>query len=72
MVHEIASRFRTAVSERVAASALPFIGALSGATVNLMFMSHFQQIAEGHFTVRRLETPLRQRSGTKSVSIDCV
>jgi hypothetical protein len=55
IIHEIASHFGTAVSERVAASAVPFIGALSGATVNMMFMSHFQQIAEGHFTVRRLE-----------------
>jgi hypothetical protein len=52
---EIASRFGIAVSERVAASALPVIGALGGATVNMMFMTHFQQIAEGHFTVRRLE-----------------
>jgi hypothetical protein len=52
---EIASRFGTAVSERVTASALAAIGALGGAAVNMMFMSHFQQIAEGHFTVRRLE-----------------
>ena len=52
---EIASRFGIAVSERVAASALPVIGALGGATVNMMFMTHFQQLAEGHFTVRRLE-----------------
>ena len=52
---EIASRFGIAVSERVAASALPVIGALGGATVNMMFTTHFQQIAEGHFIIRRLE-----------------
>jgi hypothetical protein len=55
LVNEIASRFGIAVSERATASALPILGALGGATVNMMFMSHFQQIAEGHFTLRRLE-----------------
>lgn len=63
MAGEIASRFGIAVSERIAASALPIIGALGGATVNMMFMSHFQQIAEGHFTVRCLE----RRYGSEAV-----
>ena len=31
------------------------VGAVGGATVNVIFMNHFQQIAQGHFTVRRLE-----------------
>jgi len=52
---ELAGRFGIAVSERAAASALPIVGALGGATVNVLFMSHFQQIAEGHFIVRNLE-----------------
>jgi hypothetical protein len=34
---------------------LPVIGALGGASVNFLFMNHFQRIAHGHFTVRRLE-----------------
>lgn len=55
IVREIASRFGVAVSERTAAAALPIVGAVGGAAVNVMFMSHFQQIAEGHFTIRRLE-----------------
>jgi hypothetical protein len=63
MAGEIASRFGIAVSERIAASALPIIGALGGATVNMMFMSHFQQIAQGHFTIRRLE----RRYGNEAV-----
>jgi len=54
-VSEIASRFGTVVSERAAVGAIPVVGALGGATVNLIFMSHFQNIARGHFTVRRLE-----------------
>jgi EcsC protein family len=55
LVTEIAARFGVVVSERVAAGALPVIGALGGAAVNVLFMSHFQRVAEGHFTVRRLE-----------------
>jgi hypothetical protein len=52
---ELVSRFSVVVSERVAASSVPVIGAIGGATVNVIFMNHFQQIAKGHFTVRRLE-----------------
>ena len=43
------------VSDKVAAAAVPIIGALSGATVNVIFMDHFHKIAKGHFTLRRLE-----------------
>ena len=34
---------------------MPLIGALGGAAVNYAFIDHFQEIARGHFTVRRLE-----------------
>ncbi len=55
LVAEIAARFGVVVSERAAASALPVLGALGGASVNALFMNHFQRVAHGHFTVRRLE-----------------
>jgi hypothetical protein len=55
LVSEIATRFGIVLSERTAASAMPVIGALGGATVNIVFMSHFQSIAQGHFAIRRLE-----------------
>jgi hypothetical protein len=55
LVSEIATRFGIVLSERSAASAMPVIGALGGATVNIVFMSHFQSIAQGHFAIRRLE-----------------
>ena len=35
--------------------AVPLIGAAGAATVNLLFMQHFQEMARGHFVVRRLE-----------------
>ena len=43
------------VSEQVAAKSVPAIGAVLGAMVNTVFIDHFQQMAHGHFTVRRLE-----------------
>ncbi len=54
-VSEIVSRFGLVVSDKVAAGALPVLGALGGATVNMIFMDHFQRIAQGHFALRRLE-----------------
>jgi EcsC protein family len=54
-ITQVASRFGVVVTQRVAAQALPVIGALGGAAVNYAFMEHFQDIARGHFTVRRLE-----------------
>lgn len=55
LLTEIASRFGLVVSERFGASALPVLGAFGGATVNFVFMNHFQRVAHGHFTIRRLE-----------------
>jgi hypothetical protein len=54
-VAQIAARFGVVVSEKLAAQAVPVIGAVGGAAVNLAFVEHFQTIARGHFTVRRLE-----------------
>jgi hypothetical protein len=54
-VVQVAARFGLVVSQKVAAQAIPVIGAFGGAAVNLAFIEHFQNIARGHFTVRRLE-----------------
>ena len=55
LVSAVAARFGVVVSERSVASALPVLGALGGATVNMIFMNHFLRVAHGHFAVRRLE-----------------
>lgn len=52
---QIASRFGIVVSQKVAAQAVPILGAMGGAAVNVAFMDHFQSMARAHFTVRRLE-----------------
>jgi hypothetical protein len=54
LVTEVASRFGVIASERFAASAIPILGAIGGATINLIFINHFQRVAQAHFT-RRLE-----------------
>ncbi|MCR4468974.1 EcsC family protein [Burkholderia sp. SCN-KJ] len=55
LVQTVASRFSVQVTEQMAAKSIPAIGAVLGATVNTLFIDHFQQMAHGHFTVRRLE-----------------
>jgi hypothetical protein len=51
----IAARFGGPVALKLSAQAAPLIGAAAGAAVNLAFLEHFRTVAEGHFTVRRLE-----------------
>ena len=55
LITQVASRFGTVVSQKAAAQTIPVIGALGGAAVNYAFIDHFQSVARGHFTVRRLE-----------------
>lgn len=54
-IAQVASRFGITVSEKAAAQAIPVAGAAGGAIVNLLFMDHYQDMARGHFIVRRLE-----------------
>lgn len=51
----IAERFGIFVSEKAVAEAVPVVGAVGGGAINLVFMDHFQDVAHGHFTIRRLE-----------------
>ena len=55
VITQVASRFGIIVSEKVAAQAVPILGAAGGAIINLLFIDHFQDMARGHFIVRRLE-----------------
>jgi len=51
----IGARFGIVVSEKVAAQLVPVIGAAGGALINTIFIGHYQDMARGHFIVRRLE-----------------
>ena len=62
----LGARFGVVVSEKIAAQAVPVIGALGGAAVNAAFAQHFQAMALGHFTVRRLE----RKHGAETVRLE--
>ena len=66
LVSQVAARFGVAVSEKLAAQAIPVIGAVGGAAVNAAFADHFQALARGHFIVRRLE----RRHGEEAVRFE--
>ncbi|WP_323122785.1 EcsC family protein [Burkholderia alba] len=63
LLQSVAARFSVQVTEQIAAKSIPAIGAVLGATVNTLFIDHFQQAAHGHFAVRRLE----RKYGTAAV-----
>jgi len=54
-VSKVAARFGVVVHQKAIAQSVPVAGAIGGAALNHLFIGHFQQIAHGHFTVRRLE-----------------
>jgi hypothetical protein len=54
-IAKVAARFTARVSQRTALQLVPAVGALGGALVNLTFIAHYQDVARGHFIVRRLE-----------------
>ncbi|MGD8884617.1 MAG: EcsC family protein [Gammaproteobacteria bacterium] len=55
LIRAVAARFSLVIEEKTAARMIPIAGAVSGAALNLIFMNHFQDVARGHFIVRRLE-----------------
>ena len=55
LIATIASRFSIVITEEAAAKAVPGVGAISGGAINYWFMNHFQEMARGHFVVKRLE-----------------
>lgn len=62
----IGSRFGFIVSQKLAAQSVPVIGGVCGAAINYAFVDHFQRLARGHFTIRRLE----RRYGFRTVQAE--
>jgi hypothetical protein len=55
LISAVSARFGIAVSQKMAAVMVPVLGAAGAATINTVFMAHFQEMAHAHFVVRRLE-----------------
>lgn len=55
LVAAVAARFGVVVTQEAMAQTIPVLGAVGGGLVNTIFISHFQDMARGHFAIRRLE-----------------
>ena len=55
VLRQAAERFGIVLSQKLAAQAVPIVGAVGGALVNTAFLAHYRAVAAAHFTVRRLE-----------------
>lgn len=55
LIGAVAHRFGIVVTQKAMAQAMPVVGAIGGGLVNTVFISHFQDMARGHFTIRGLE-----------------
>ena len=55
IITTVSSRLGVQLTEKVLLQSIPVIGALGGAVINSLFISHFQAMARGHFIVLRLE-----------------
>ncbi|BAW00030.1 MULTISPECIES: EcsC family protein [Bacteria] len=55
LIDTVATRFGIVITEKTAAQIVPVIGAATAATMNVLFTNHYQDMARGHFIVKRLE-----------------
>lgn len=55
VLSKISAKFGKDLARVAATRVVPVAGATSGAVLNALFMDHYQELAEAHFTIRRLE-----------------
>jgi uncharacterized protein (DUF697 family) len=55
VIAAVSKRFGIVISTKFVSQAVPIIGAVTGATLNTLFTDYYQDVARGHFTVKRLE-----------------
>lgn len=55
LISALTSRFGVVVTQKAMAQTIPIVGAIGGGLVNTLFISHFQDMARGHFAIRKLE-----------------
>jgi len=60
LIKRVVERLGVQYTEKLGAQLVPVIGAVGGAAINTVFISHFQAMAKGHFTVLRLERKYTQ------------
>lgn len=55
VIESVAKAFGVTITEKMAAQFVPVVGAVTGASLNMLFTDFYQDMARGHFIVRRLE-----------------
>ena len=55
LLSDVAARYGAVLSEKFGLQAVPVAGAIAGASLNAAFLAHYRNLAEAHFTIRRLE-----------------
>jgi hypothetical protein len=55
LIGAVVKPFGVTLSQRAAVRLIPIVSAATSATVNTIYMHHFQSMASAHFTVRKLE-----------------
>ena len=55
LIDAVATRFGVVITEKTAAQIVPVLGGVAAATINALFTDHYQDMARGHFIVKRLE-----------------
>ena len=54
LLAQVAPRFAALISQKLVAQAVPVLGAVAGAGINLAFARYYQEMAHVHFGLRRL------------------
>lgn len=54
LITAVAPRLATALGQKLAAQAVPVLGAVAGATTNLVYTRYYQEMAHVHFGLRKL------------------
>ncbi len=54
LIAQVAPRFAATLAQKLAAKAVPALGAAAGAAINLAFARYYQEMAHVHFGLRRL------------------
>lgn len=68
LIEKVAARMGVQMTQKVAAQLVPAIGALTAATLNTMFTDFYQDMARGHFMVKKLEARYGQEYIEKEYS----
>ncbi|WP_159990244.1 EcsC family protein [Pelistega ratti] len=55
LIQAVAQRFGVVLTEEAAAKLVPGLGAVTGSMLNTMFVDYYQDMAKGHFMVKKLE-----------------